>query len=92
MLYERLKKFIGAGESGYKSTCQFSCGVNYWRSFEDKSGLYSVNISYRKDSSFRIMCRNNYEAWREKLDRITESAEYDLIVTQSTPQTQAISP
>ena len=91
MLYARLKKFIGNARCGYAS-CEFSCGIKYWRSFTDKNGLHSINIAHSTSLNFRIMCRDNSEQWREKLDRLTSSAEYDLIVNQSTPQTQAAAP
>ena len=84
MAFDMLKKFIGTPRGGHASL-EFNCGLRYWRSFEDKSGLYSVNIAYHKDSSFRIMCRNNVEKWREKIDALTSSAEYDLTVRRAKP-------
>lgn len=91
MLYARLRKFIGSTRCGFAKS-EFSCGVRYWRSFTDKNGLHSINIAHSTSLNFRIMCRDNSERWREKLDRITSSADYDLIVTQSTPQTQKFGP
>ena len=91
MSYARLKKFIGDARCGF-AKANFSCGIRYWRSFTCKDGLHSVNIAYGSGLNLRIMCRDNSEQWREKLDRLTSSADYDLIVNQSTPQTQAADP
>lgn len=82
MLFKMLKRFIGevSRNHTWRANYSFSCGVRYWRSCEDVTGLHSINITYRQSDQFVIMCRDSSDKWRQKIDRLTSSAEYDFII------------
>lgn len=82
MLFKMLRRFIGdVGRSHvWNANRSFSCGVKYWRSCEDVTGLHSINITYRSSDQFVIMCRDSSEKWRKAIDSHTSSAEFDLII------------
>jgi len=95
MKYKFLRKFLRLrdDESAIAggSSRAFDCGIGYYYCL----GGLAITKGLKPDIHnvvFVLQVNDQSKAWRERLDRHTSSAEYDLIVTQSKPQTQAIAP
>lgn len=83
MKYELLRKFLrlrdGEKSISNGSSHTFDCGIGwYWA-----IGGMAITKGIRPDIhnvAFVLQVNDQSKAWREKLDRHTSSAEYDLIV------------
>jgi len=88
MLYARLRKFLQLhdGETAISngSSRVFDCGIGWYWSI----GGLAITKGVRSDIhsvAFIISVQDQSKKWREKLDRHTSTAEYDLTIRNIKP-------
>jgi len=78
MRFARLREFLGLqGSEVATSRNVFKCGIGWFPSFY---GRIAIARGKRGDEGvFAVTVKDNITEWRNRLDRHTSAAEYDLI-------------
>ena len=85
MRYKLLKRFCGIPNIPYigdlpRDCNLFKSGVPYYEALGTKEfDMFCITYGTTRMVMFTVIVKNNIDKWREKVDKHTSSAEWDII-------------